>query len=220
MEAPMPKGFDKNIVLENMKKICENILFNNLKGKEYIIEKVKIWGETIITEIKDSLTKQYPEFGYGIFFYISKATAYVSHGKCIYFQNTDNAFCVSHHNNNLYSEIRVFANKISNKKFFFDNIEEDSILKINETISSYLENKTFVFEEFKIVVDNLAESINLILLKRNQRPCSYHVCYINKLPIKNLYFTYKFFNLEYKPLFFSYSNDSLSCRCYLFIVNN
>ena len=113
MEAPMPKGFDKNTVLENMKKICENILFNNLKGKEYKIEKVKIWGETIITEIKDSLTKQYPEFGYGIFFYISKATAYVSHGKCIYFQNTDNVFCVSCHNNYLHSEIRVFANKIS-----------------------------------------------------------------------------------------------------------
>ena len=219
MEAPMPKGFDKNIVLENMKKICENILFNNLKGKEYIIEKVKIWGETIITEIKDSLTKMYPEFGYGIFFYISKATAYVSHGKCIYFKNTDNAFCVSCNNNYLYSEIRVFANKISYKNFFY-NIEEDSILKINETILSCLKNKTFVFEEFKKVVDNLAENINSILLKRNQRPCSYHVCYINKLPIKNLYFTYKFFNLEYKPLFFSYSNDSLSCCCYLFIVNN
>ena len=109
--------------------------------------------------------------------------------------------------------------KFQNKNFFY-NIEEDSILKINETILSCLKNKTFVFEEFKKVVDNLAESINLILLKRNQRPCSYHVCYINKLPIKNLYFTYKFFNLEYKPLFFSYSNDSLSCRCYLFIVNN
>ena len=221
MEAPIPKGFDKNIILENMKKICENILLNILEGKEYKNEKVKIWGETIITEIKVSLAKKYPEFGYEIFFYISKKTAYVSHGKCIYFSNTDNAFIVSYHNEHLYSEIRIFANKLSrNENLFLENIEEDSILKINETISSSLENKIFVFEEFKKVVDNLTQSINLILLKRNKKPCSYHVCYINKLPIKNLYFTYKFFNLEYKPLFFSYSNDSLSCRCYLFIVNN
>ena len=70
MEAPIPKGFDKNIILENMKKICENILLNILEGKEYKNEKVKIWGEIIITGIKESLAKKYPRFWlWNIFLY-------------------------------------------------------------------------------------------------------------------------------------------------------
>ena len=214
----MDDGFDKNIILENMKAICQNILMNHLKGLEYNHEKAKLWGETIITEIKESLTKKYPEFGYGIFFYASYPTAYVSHGKCVYYQKTDNAFIVGYYTDYLYSEIRIFANKLSSQKLIPTNFEEDTLLKINETISNCLENKTFVYEKFKKVAEDLAENINLILLKKKKRPCSYHVCFINKLPIKNLYFTYKFFNLDYKPLFFSYSNDSLSFRCYYLLL--
>ena len=73
---------------------------------------------------------------------------------------------------------------------------------------------------FKIYIENIVIDVNNILLTRKIRSCSYHIGFINGLPIKNLYFTYKFIDLEYMLLFFSYSNDSLSSNLYLFIVNN
>ena len=69
-------------------------------------------------------------------------------------------------------------------------------------------------------IENIVNEVNNILIERNNRPCSYHVCFINKLPMKNIYFNYIFYNIEYMPFYFSYSNDSLSSILYAFIVNN
>ena len=69
-------------------------------------------------------------------------------------------------------------------------------------------------------MENIVNDINSVLIERTNRPCSFHVCFINKLPVKNIYFNYTFVDLDYMPLFFTYANDSLSCILYLFIVDN
>ena len=69
-------------------------------------------------------------------------------------------------------------------------------------------------------IENIVNDINSVLIERTNRPCSFHVCFINKLPVKNIYFNYTFVDLDYMPFFFSYANDSLSCILYLFIVDN
>ena len=120
-----------------------------------------------------------------------------------------------------YSEIRIFANKKHSKRNnFLQNMSPDYILKVNRKLQDSLEGRKFIYEKCEKYIENIVNDINNILLERNNRPCSYHVGFINQLPIKNLYFTYKITDIEYMPLFFNYSNESLSSNIYLFIVNN
>ena len=93
-------------------------------------------------------------------------------------------------------------------------------MKINKILNNYLEGRTFNIDKCTKYIDNIVKDVNEVLLARKMLTCSYHLGYINELPINNIYFTYKFIDLEYMPLFFSYSNDSLSSNLYLFIVNN
>ena len=117
--------------------------------------------------------------------------------------------------------MRIFANKkYSKRKDFLNNISSDEIISINKKIQDNLEGRNYIFEKCPKYIENIVNDINTILIQRKNRPCSYHIGFINALPIKGLYFTYKFVNLEYMPLFFAYSNDSLSCNVYLFIVDN
>ena len=109
--------------------------------------------------------------------------------------------------------------KYSNFKNFLDNINNDIILKINQKFADSLEGRSYS-NNCSNYAKNIKNDVNEILLNRSIRPCSYHVCFINKLPIKDFYFTFKFVNLRFMPLFFTYSNDSLSSRLYVFIVDN
>ncbi len=175
----------------------------------------------IITDIENYLNKKFPEYGFGIIFYISERTAYVSSNNSIRYTKTDYSFVQTYNTKDFYSEIRIFSNKkYSTKIDFLENISADNIMKINKKLSEHLESKTFIHDKCVKYIENIVNDINYILMTRSNRPCSYHVGFINSLPIKGLYFTYKFINLEYMPLFFSYSNDSLSSNLYLFIVNN
>ena len=111
--------------------------------------------------------------------------------------------------------MRIFANKkYSKRNDFLNNITSDEIMNINKKIQDNLEGRNYILEKCSKYIKNIVNDINNILLQRKNRPCSYHVGFINALPIKGIYFTYKFFNLEYMPLFFAYSNDSLSCNVY------
>ena len=182
---------------------------------------MKNWGEKTITDIEDYLNKKFPEYGFGIFFYISERTDYVSKDQCISYAKTDKNFVQCYNTNDFYSEIRIFSNKKqSTKKDFLENISPDHIMNINQKLREHLESRTFTYDNCLKSIGNIVNDINDILLKRKNMPCSCHIGFINMLPMKGSYFTYKFINLEYMPLFFSYSNDSLSSNLYLFIVNN
>ena len=222
MTAPPPTALSTEYILEEMKKVSKDVLEKHLVGRRFIPEKVKIWGDNIISEIYSILSKKYPQYGFCIFFYISDITAFVSDNRCIYYSETDVKFLASFHTNDFYSEIRLIAVKKRNLQKNFLDIANDSelFMNINKKISNLLSDRIFIYEPFQKLLDTLCLEINNLLLERDNRYCSYHIGYINKLPTKGIYFYHKFFNLEFWPIFFSYSNDSFNCRIFLFFLNN
>ena len=121
--APLPKLTQKESANQNIKEICKKYLEKHLEGRKFNKEKNEKWGEMIIDDIKNELLKNYPDFGFGIFFYISEQTAYVSDANAIYYQNTDNILVQTYNGDSFYSEVRVFTNKkYSNFKDFLNNI--------------------------------------------------------------------------------------------------
>ena len=204
-----------------MKEIAKNILIKYLDGRKYEKDKLPKWSELILHSTSVELKKKYPEYAYGIFFYISEKTNYVSSSKSVLYLKTDLNFLQIFNTTDFYSELRVFANrKYTPRKDFNENMTSTDILKINNKLKEILENKTYKSDLCNNYIENIVNDVNNILIERTNRPCSYHVCFINKVPIKDIYFNYIFYNVEYMPFYFSYSNDSLSCILYLFIVNN
>ena len=222
MTAPPPSALSTDNILEEMKKVSKNVLEKHLDCRKFNSEKVKILGDDIITEIYSILSKKYPQYGFCISFYMSDITTFLSDSQCIYYSETDLFFVVPFNTNEFYSEVRLFAAKKRNTlKNFLDNINNSELLmNINKKISNLLSDREFVYEPFQKLLNSLCLEINNLLLERKDRPCSYHIGFINKLPTKGIYFHYKFFNLEFLPVFFSYSNDSFNCRIYLFLLNN
>ena len=97
----------------------------------------------------------------------------------------------------------------------------NDILKLNKRFHDSLEGRIYISNQVSNYCKNIVNDINQILLeKTNWSCCSFHICFINQLPIKNIYTDFKFIDLEFMPFFFSYSNDSLSSNLYLFVVNN
>ena len=212
---------DKSEIEKEMKEICNNILIKHLDGRPYEKDKLPKWTELILNDVSIELKKKYPDYGYGIIFYISDKTNYVSSSKSVLYPKTDLNFLQVFNTKDFYSEIRVFANKkYTPRKDFLKNISPTEILKINNILRDILECRSYKSDKCNNYMENIVNDINSVLIERNNRPCSFHVCFINKLPIKNIYFNYIFNDLDYMPLFFTYANDSLSCIVYLFIVDN
>jgi len=212
---------DKSEIEKEMKEICNNILIKHLDGRPYEKDKLPKWTELILNDVSIELKKKYPDYGYGIIFYISDKTNYVSSSKSVLYPKTDLNFLQVFNTKDFYSEIRVFANKkYTPRKDFLKNISPTEILKINNILKDILECRSYKSDKCNNYMENIVNDINSVLIERTNRPCSFHVCFINKLPIKNIYFNYIFNDLDYMPLFFTYANDSLSCIVYLFIVDN
>ena len=212
---------DKSEIEKEMKEICNNILIKHLDGRPYEKDKLPKWTELILNDVSIELKKKYPDYGYGIIFYISDKTNYVSSSKSVLYPKTDLNFLQVFNTKDFYSEIRVFANKkYTPRKDFLKNISPTEILNINNILKDILECRSYKSDKCNNYMENIVNDINSVLIERTNRPCSFHVCFINKLPIKNIYFNYIFNDLDYMPLFFTYANDSLSCIVYLFIVDN
>ena len=212
---------DKSEIEKEMKEICNNILIKHLDGRPYEKDKLPKWTELILNDVSIELKKKYPDYGYGIIFYISDKTNYVSSSKSVLYPKTDLNFLQVFNTKDFYSEIRVFANKkYTPRKDFLKNISPTEILKINNILRDILECRSYKSDKCNNYMENIVNDINSVLIERTNRPCSFHICFINKLPIKNIYFNYIFNDLDYMPLFFTYANDSLSCIVYLFIVDN
>ena len=81
--------FDKGEVEKEMKEICNNILIKHLDGRPYEKDKLPKWTELILTDTASELKKKFPDYGYGIIFYISDKTNYVSSSKSVLYPKTD-----------------------------------------------------------------------------------------------------------------------------------
>ena len=210
-EKEEKEEFNKEELEKDMKEIAKSILIKHLDGRKYEKEKLPKWTELILQDISLDLRKKYPEYAYGIVFYISDKTNYVSSSKSVLYPKTDLNFLQVFNTSDFYSEVR---------KDFAQNITPTEIMKINNKLKEILENKSYKSDMCNNYIENIVNDVNNILIERTNRPCSFHVCFINKVPVKDIYYNYLFHNLEYMPFYFSYTNDSLSCILYLFIVNN
>ena len=213
---------EKDLIENDMKDIALKIMAKHLEGRTLIKEKIKIWSDYIMEDVYNSLSKKYPQFGYGIFIFISSQTAYNSNARCVYFPKSDLHLVASFKNNNLYSSLRLCASiKKGKMKNFEDNRNDcEMIMKINNNIANSLENRKYEYEHIDEVIDNIIQDINKILLERKNIPCSYVTGYINKLPTNIINFNYNWFDFEFIPIIFVYSNASLICRVFLFLFSN
>jgi len=222
MAENQDQEFDKQSFENEIETISKGILEKHLMGRKFDENKVKKWGDLIIDEIYKALSNKYPQYGYCIFFYMSKRTGFVSNYQSIYYVSTDTRIFIYYHTNDFYSEIRMIATKKNRPEENFFNIVRNKELssEINQKISDYLEGRTYNYEIFQKVVESICNDVNKILLAKDHRPISFHIGYINKLPTHGVYFYYKFFNLELYPILFNYKKASFVCRVYLFFINN
>ena len=213
---------NRDDVLEQIKKIASNTLEKHLRGQGYYQDWAKRWGNNIIQEIEKQLKEIFEEkYGIIIAFYMSDTTAYVSNHKCVYYSSTDFYFIVPYNTKFFYSEVRVFLTKIRKKlNNFIDFINPELSFRINQKMVEHLDRRKFIFDKMQGIVENIAIQVNNILLEKKDMPCSYHICFINELPTKGLYFTYKAINLEYAPVFCTFTTPTCACHTYLFMVNN
>ena len=108
-----------NAFISEIKKMAKDNLIKHLEGRVFNTEKIKGWGEMILNDLGNDLKKKYPDFGFGLFFYISDLTAYASNDNSIYYKDTDITIFETYNTNQYFSEIRIFANNLS-KKFLIN----------------------------------------------------------------------------------------------------
>ena len=143
MQAPVANiKSDLEIRKEEIKSICKQILGKHLDGRKFTKDKVQKWGEFILNDAEEALKKKYPEYAYGIFFYISEKTAHNSNSNTVYYTQTDVTIVQEYNTNDFYSQMRIFANKkYSKRKDFLNNISSDEIISINKKIQDNLEGR-------------------------------------------------------------------------------
>ena len=165
------EDFNKAEIEKDMKEICNNILIKHLDGRPYEKEKLPKWTELILNDAATELKKKYPDYGYGIIFYISDKTNYVSSSKSVLYPKTDLNFLQVFNTKDFYSEIRVFVNKkYSPRKYFLKNISPNEIIKINNTLKDILECRSYKSDKCNNYMENIVNDINSVLIERTNRP--------------------------------------------------
>ena len=212
---------DRDAIKEDMKSSSQTLLDEETSNKRFDPIQVKQWANNITNGLQALLKRKYPQYAFCICVYISEISAYVSNDRTVLYKESDIVYWVVNQTDTLYSQVNVFAYKIRPpmKNFDFNRYDTEFVNNINKLLDSHLKGKTFEFEAFKIIVDDVCEEINKLLLARYNKPCSNHVAFINELPMGGTYFDFKVFDVEYFPIFFNYSNNSLNCRVYLFLIN-
>ena len=212
---------EKELAIKEAKEIVLDILKKHLTGKYFDESYAKTWGDNIIQEIEEELKETCQAYGFVIFFYMSDTTAFVSDHRCVNYKKTDMCFLVPFHTDDFYSEVRIMLTKIHKKMDnFLDYINPEVSLKIHQKMVTHLDRRKFIYDKMGGILDDIADNINDILLDNDNFPCSYNICYINKIPTKGLYFTYKVSRLDYSPIFSTFATPTLACRSYLFMLNN
>ena len=213
---------EKKIVRKRMRDIAFNTLKNHLTDKRFDQNECKTWGKDIINEIEVAFKQNFKDYGLIITFYISDTTAYQSNHRSIDYNDTDYKCVVCFYNDYLYSSVRMLINKINSKvDNFLDNINPENSLTINNNLMELLERRKYDSDTMEEIAETLVIGINKMLLeKKNDMPCSYHICYIIRGPANKVYYTYKVFNLNVIPSIFTFSNPNFVSQIILFMINN
>ena len=70
MIAAPPIEIGTETILNEMKTTTKNILEKHLMARKFDKDKAKKWGDLIIDEIHETLSKKYPQYGYCILLYV------------------------------------------------------------------------------------------------------------------------------------------------------
>ena len=214
---------DLEFIKEDMMGIIKGILEKQLACRTFNKDKVKTWGDEIMEKIYQQLKETYPHYGYGIFFYMSERTPYVSNYQNIRHLSTDVNLVVSHQTEDFNSEIRLIAylKRGTIPNFSSYSLDyRDLFLNINKKLFDNLSGRTFDYDKFPDIIIDVLNDVYKMFISLENKPCFYLPGYINELPEQGVCFHHKFFDLEYLPVTFEYSNNSFKCRLFLFLVNN
>ena len=217
-----PTLTEREIMSNRIKKECKKILEKYFDDREYNESKVNLWKEYALEETNNYLKSNYKGFGFIISILIVNSGDCRTNSQGIYRKDFDDYFNESIQTKTMFCEIRIFYTKIYGSKInYIENIEDKILIKMNDILTSLLENKKYTYEIAKNNAGEIVRELNQFLLERktSQLPCSYHTCYIIKKK-KNYKFGYKINNLKYMPLMAIYSNDSLYALIILYILNN
>ena len=213
---------DLESIKEDMTGIVKDILEKQLACRTFTEDKVKTWGDEIMEKIYQQLKEIYPQYGYGMLFYMSDISAYVSNAKKVCYQSTDITLLVSHQTVNIYSEIRLIAylkrGTIPNFSSYILNYR-DLFLNVNNKLFDNLSGRTFDYDKFPDIILDVLNDVYKMFTSLENNPCFYLPGYINEQP-EITCFHHKFFDLEYLPVTFEFSNNSFICRLFLFLINN
>ena len=210
----------KDKMKEDIEKKCNELLLKYFEGRVFDKEKYNNYKNYLFDELIGFLNN-YKNFGFVISFIALKGNLRIN-SYTILRKETDDSIYKSISDGQIFCEIRIFFFKlyISNINHL-ENIESNIILKMDDILTSKLEGKNYSYDFAYNEVTNIVNELNDFLLKRkcDVKPSSYNLCYLMKKPYDMVY-EYKVLNANYLPLIASYSNNSLSAKLILFILNN
>ena len=223
MEAPNPAALKeiekKDEMLKDLKKEFQQILINNLDGREYKEEKLKVWVNNILSGAKEYFANKYSD--YSIFLYSFICEKYFSFRNNFIYISTpkyDAADFVVFRTDNLFATLHFFFYKNCDLTYSIDELESEIIKKGNELLIKYLDERKFVYEKLDGYNDVInKEHINFILQKETRIMKCYAVNRIIRNPIGKYYFKYLSHGKQIcSKIFQTYTNDSLTCYHELF----
>ena len=176
----------KDIMTNNIRKECKKTLEKYFEDREYNENKIKVWKNYALEEINNYLKSNYNNFGFIILILVYKRGGCRTNSFSIDRNDSDNYCVESIITNTIYCEIRIFFTKIYNVTTnHIENVEEEILLKMNKILTNQLINKKYLGEIAEKDASEIVKNLNTFLLQRkgdDQRPCSYHTCYILQEP--------------------------------------
>ena len=216
MEAAKPpmtkKKSQKDKMIDDLKINCQQILIKHLDDRTYNENKIKNWIDNILSDAKDFSIKKYPDYDIFLHCFISQINVYFNaNAASISIYKTDGLGVAIFKSDNIFCELRFFIFKHYTLDYSINSFESEIIIKGNELMIKYLEDRKYNQEKNDSYIQNInKEHVDYIVSIKNKLRL-FEVSYIFQTPIKGkYYFNYISHGKDiYKTMFQSYQNDSL-----------
>ena len=203
----------------DIKYQTQKILEKYFENRDFNKQKVEIWKDYALEEITYYLNS-YHNYGFIVSFNIVKLGNVVNTIQINRYQS-DYYICETINSGSMFVDLTiVFYKKYSVDFELINIIKEDTLLKMNEILTSNLDEKGYSCDNAKYDSKKIVEEFNYYFLNKvEQKPCSCQICTILEKPIEQI-FDFKIIGLNYIPLITSYSNNSLYGRLLLIVLKN
>ena len=222
MEAPTVQVKDipiKEKINDDLKNVYKDILIKHLDERTLKEDKINYWMNNILTDAKQYFINKYPKYDLFLYIYICPRDVYFrSYNSSISLIDSDWNNSVDLQTPNLYSVLYFFYYLHFDLKYSLDEFENEIILKGNEILGKYLDERKYNHDKVTNYNKNINdEHLNFIVKKDNSLKC-FCLNEIYQNPIKSkYYFKYLSYGKDiYSKLYQTYVNDSLTCCHILF----